>query len=154
MGTVLSKIALAASVVLLLSCTPKSTNNDLAPTMAVEVNPPPIYNQWLGEVEGCVLYMAQFDTTFKVVKLYNDASELKWIILSSERDNGTIPCIKDGVEHSCFALSHPDTIVLSAQYARSMPVVKHELMHQIVDAPGEAVLGPHGAPWGMCEYLW
>lgn len=154
MGTATSKIWIALALVLLACGVPKPTSNDLQPEMAVQVQPPTQYNNWLLEVEACVVYISQQDTSFKVVKLFHDAHELTWIILSSERDNGTIPCVKDGVEHSCFGLSHPDTVVVSAQYARNMAVIKHEIMHQIVDSPRETVLGPHGPPWGFCEFLW
>ena len=144
------------AVVALLSCTPSgyTPNNELKPELAAQIQPPPQYTQWLLEVEGCVQFVALNDTTIHIVKLPTDATAFSWFVLSSERDNGTIPCVVDGQAHSCFALSKPDSIVVSAQFAKSMAVIKHELMHQIVDTPRERVLGPHGPPWGFCEYLW
>lgn len=138
----------------LLACTPKAIQIEPNPEMAVEIEPPQQYNIWLQEVTGCVLFTAQKDTTFEVVRIVPDAGELTWIILSSERSDGTIPCIRGGIVYSCYGISHPDTIILSAQYARHMPTVKHEIMHLLVDSPRETHLGPHGPPWGFCEYLW
>ena len=117
--------------------------------------PLPVYQVWADQAADCVRSLpvdAQSEVPYKIVHDHVDVRVFKWLAVFTERDDGTFVC-GDG-KQSCFGeFVAPDSIFVSGQGLQAAWLIRHEVMHYLVESPGEAVYGNHGAPWGLCEFI-
>lgn len=116
----------------------------------VRVPPPAVYALWLEQLKGCLQYLLRADSTlaFHVVAWHSSVDSLVWFGTPTEEPDGGFPCRGE----RCLGMTRRDSVVISAQQLGNPVVVKHELLHVLVDSPTESAR-PHGLPWGFCEFV-
>lgn len=116
----------------------------------IRVPPPAAYNVWLDQVKGCLQYLLRADSTlpFHVVIWPASVDSLTWLATPTEDADGGFPCRGE----RCLGMTRHDSVVVSGQQLGNPVVVKHELLHVLVDSPTESQR-PHGLPWGFCEFV-
>lgn len=118
-----------------------------APLVLVRYDAPSIYQTWYREAFDCATHVA------RTVDISVDSSivfaDLKFFAVPTEAPRGTFDLAAGPV----YGATVHGAVLLSGQHLNNRVVVKHELMHIFVTSPGEDVLGAHGAPWGLCEWL-
>lgn len=121
------------------------------PLVMVRYDAPAIYTQWYQEVLACVRYV---NTTVSDFTIDSSAAEagiaaLRFFAVPSEKNGGVFDLAIGPV----YGAQMHGFLLLSGQHLNDRVVVKHEIMHTFVLSPGEDILGAHGAPWGLCEWL-
>lgn len=130
----------------------KPTNT--RPIAFYTVLPHPLYQQWLLEVQSCAVETAKVDSSFRVVKLLTSVDEITWLIIPTEMPDGTFQWGNGRYYYGMrVGPIDSDTIFLSGQGLMRKWLVKHELLHVIVDSPTETRETGHGRPWGFCEFI-
>ena len=139
---------------LLSACVLFTKPNDLRPVWAYTVSPHPIYQEWLIEVQLCAVLAARIDSAFTIEHLVHNVEEVVWMVVPTEMADGTFRWPNGKFYYGMRVGSvGNDTIFLSGQRLMRKWLVKHELLHVIVDSPTETSDNGHGRPWGFCEYL-
>jgi hypothetical protein len=130
-----------------------STLQELNPVLPMYgFSPPPIYQTWLEQVQTCATILAMDDTSFTIEHLVKSVNEVSWFAIPTEREDGAFILKGELINGIRMGPIGQDSILLSGQQLGSARLVKHELMHIIVQKGTEWEL-MHGRPWGLCEYL-
>ena len=118
------------------------------------ITPHPVYQEWLVEVQRCAVETAKIDSAFEVVRLLESIEEVTWMVVPTEMPDGTFQWPNGRFYYGMrVGPAGKDTIFLSGQGLLRKWLVKHELLHVIVDSPTETSENGHGRPWGFCEYV-
>lgn len=121
--------------------------------------PPLAYVEWIAQAHNCAYRLRVIlgdSARFTVDAEAMDLSRITWIAVPTERrDERFAAALVRG--DSLFVLGMTsaggDTIWLPAPRLESSVLVKHEAMHVFVQSSSEVNYGPHGLPWGFCEFL-
>lgn len=125
-----------------------------------EITPPAIYLTWIAQAHNCAFRLravlgdsAQFTVDADAI----DLSKITWIAVPTERRDrsfvGEISPKGDSLRVAGLTSARADTIWIAAPLLEVGEVVKHEAMHVFVHSVSEFNYGPHGLPWGFCEWL-
>lgn len=151
--------ATAALVLGMSCCTPWFGNND--PQFELPLNPPPIYQAWYISAATCVMGLLDSDSTHLLnYKLNMNAPasvlRIKWTAVPTEAHDGSFPCTRRNDRcwgETVSGDSVTPHIRLSGRLLGVPSLVKHELMHVLVDKGDAEQVKEHGLPWGFCEWL-
>ena len=118
---------------------------------AYHIYPYPFYQQWLAEVRFCALDAARSDDAFQIdtSRLRYTIDSLDWFAVPTERPDGRFAWRGKLMSGAIDG----DSVYLSGQGLYYRRLVKHELLHVLVNSPTENTYGEHGRPWGYCENL-
>ena len=122
--------------------------------------PPPLYVAWFAQAHNCAARLRELlgdSAAFTVESEAVDVNRITWIAVPTERPDGRFLGMfspkRDSIYVWGLTAVRGDTIWLPAQRLESSVIVKHEAMHVFVQSPSELNFGPHGLPWGFCEWL-
>ena len=151
----------AVLLVLLLACAhPVAHSLEPYRVPGFTFTPPAIYITWFAQAHNCAFRLRAVmgdSANFTVDSQAVDLSTITWVGVPTERMDqrflGAISPKRDSMYVWGMTSGHGDTVWLSAQRLESEILVKHEAMHIFVQSPTEFNYGPHGLPWGFCEWL-
>ena len=149
------RFAILLTLFPLTTCIVKRAPPPPIPVSTYSFDPAPIYDQWLAEVQFCAIATARTDASFHIVHVLDSVGSIKWFVVPTERQDGAFLWHDGGAYNGIRTglVGVADTIFLSGQRMLDRRVVKHELLHIIVDSPTERINGMHGRPWGFCEFI-
>ena len=125
-----------------------------APLTVYRYPPPPIYTVWLAQLNDCLAFAVQRDTSFTLEAPIDSVEQIVWLAVPTEHWDGS--WLREGNHYWGMHTGESgvaDTIYISGQVLLNPRIVKHELMHIRVRSPTERLVGAHGSPWGLCEYI-
>lgn len=136
------------------SCIKHIPPEEITPaTWAYTYDAPSIYWRWREEVTACVRFAATHDSSFKIVREIPAPDSIVWRAVPVEREGGQFSWKWfKGVIGLTFVHPGADTVMVSGQGIFMRSLVKHEMMHIMVERPEEWVQY-HGRPWGLCEWV-
>ena len=124
------------------------------------ITPPPTYALWFAQAHNCAFRLRSImgdSARFTVDAQAVDLSQITWIAVPTERPDGRFAAgvflNRDSLFVYGMTSGQGDTIWLPAPRLDATWIVKHEAMHVFVQSPSELNYGPHGLPWGFCEFL-
>lgn len=113
------------------------------------------HQKMLAEVIGCAVWVRSFYNTFDIRDTIPNVGMIVWRAVPTEFPDGGFLCTRRvGI---CWGETFDGdslrpVIRLSARLMHRVPLIKHELLHIVVQSKGEDHVPDHGLPWGFCEW--
>jgi len=155
--TTMERLAVAALLFGMSCCAPAFQEDPPIPPAGnaydVTIFPGQLHQQWLAEVVDCATAIHAISPTYAIRDTVPSVWHIAWRAVPTEHPLGGFACTnRVGM---CWGETFEGDSILIRISARALAVkslIKHELLHVVVDSPNELHVPDHGLPWGFCEW--